>query len=73
MESHAIIVFLNVFFESAGLCQNPRVYADAGACEMVFRGFLLDLAKKYRRSVDIFLPGKPKTSKSQERAMQSMF
>ena len=30
MECHAILLFLNVFFGSAGLCQNPRVYADAG-------------------------------------------
>ena len=31
MECHAILVFLNVFFESASLCQNPGVYAGAGS------------------------------------------
>ena len=30
MKSHAILVFLNVFCFSAGLCQIPLVYADAG-------------------------------------------
>jgi hypothetical protein len=30
MESHAILAFLKFFSFSTGLCQIPRVYADAG-------------------------------------------